>query len=324
MAVRRLIGLGSAALAAAASAGLYAAFRKDMRQLSDDLAARAEVARTALGPIEYARRPGSGRQALVIHGAGGGFDQGLALGTDIFGPDADILAPSRFGYLGTPVPEDGSPAAQADAHAALLDALGIARTVVVGVSAGAPSAIELALRRPERVAALVLLVPRAFAPGAAEVGAPRESRGMLATVMSGIDFPYWLAIRFARRAVVRFLGVPPALEGQAGAEDRARVSAIMRSILPLSRRMAGLRNDSAACIGEWPLDRIAVPTLAISTADDGYRTLPGARYTVSRIPGAELVVLESGGHLLVGQSPRVRAVIDDFLARHDASPPVAA
>ena len=34
-------------------------------------------------------------------------------------------APSRFGYLRTPLPSDASPAAQADAHSCLLDALGL-------------------------------------------------------------------------------------------------------------------------------------------------------------------------------------------------------
>ena len=50
----------------------------------------------------------------------------------------------------TAMPVDASPAAQADAHLALMDALGIDRAVVLGVSAGAPSAMQLALRHPDR------------------------------------------------------------------------------------------------------------------------------------------------------------------------------
>ena len=71
----------------------------------------------------------------------------------------EFVAPSRFGYLKAPVPNDYSPAAQADAHVVLLDFFDIKRAVVVGVSAGAPSAIEIALRHPERVTSLVSVVP---------------------------------------------------------------------------------------------------------------------------------------------------------------------
>jgi hypothetical protein len=59
---------------------------------------------------------GSGIPLLSIHGAGGGYDQGLANAAGFVGAGFRIIAPSRFGYLGTPVPPDISPAAQADAH----------------------------------------------------------------------------------------------------------------------------------------------------------------------------------------------------------------
>jgi len=49
-----------------------------------------------------------------------------------------VIAMSRFGYLRTPRPADASPEAQADAHICLLDALGITKAVVMGVSAGGP------------------------------------------------------------------------------------------------------------------------------------------------------------------------------------------
>src|SRR6185503_12072375 len=77
-----------------------------------------------------------------------------------------VIAMSRFGYLRTPLPADASPAAQADAHACLLDALKISRAAVIGASAGAPSSMQFALRHPDRCSALVLLVPAAYVPRA--------------------------------------------------------------------------------------------------------------------------------------------------------------
>jgi pimeloyl-ACP methyl ester carboxylesterase len=56
------------------------------------------------------------------------------------------------------MPPDATPAAQADAFVALLDALGIDQIDVIGVSAGATSALQLALRHPERVKHLAVLV----------------------------------------------------------------------------------------------------------------------------------------------------------------------
>ena len=316
--MRTIAMLGKAAGATALIAGgtAYRRFRREMRQARARLEAGSRIAATERGPIEYARE-GSGRELLVIHGAGGGYDQGLMLGRELFDRETEILAPSRFGYLRTPVPADSSPAAQAEAHAALLDLLEIERTIVVGVSAGAPSAVELALRHPRRVAALILIVPRLYSP-TESVGADPStpSQAVLRLIMSGADFGYWLAMRIARAALVRFLGVSPEVEARASAEDRRRVTEIVRSILPLSARLPGIEADGAARIAEWPLEKVEAPTLIVTAADDLYRTPPGARYTAERIRGAELKMLEDGGHLMIGRGQEVRDAISDFLAGH--------
>jgi pimeloyl-ACP methyl ester carboxylesterase len=312
-----MLGMAAGAAALASVAAARRGFKRDMEEIAASLQARSDIAQTDWGPVEYARE-GEGQPVLIIHGAGGGFDQGLMLGRDLFGGEAEIVAPSRFGYLRTPVPADASPAAQADAHAALLDALEIGKpVVVVGVSAGAPSAVEMALRHRDRVAGLILVVPRLYSPSES-VGADAStpSQAVLRLIMSGADFGYWLAMRLARASLVRFLGVPPALEAKAPPEERARVSAIIRSILPLSARLPGFEADGAAKIGEWPLDRIEAPTLIVTAADDLYRTPPGARYTAERIKGAELKMLEDGGHLMIGRGGEVRDTIRAFLARH--------
>jgi pimeloyl-ACP methyl ester carboxylesterase len=197
----------------------------------------------------------------------------------------------------------------------LLDALDVERAIIVGVSAGAPSAVELVLRHPDRASALILIVPRAYAPGMEPVGAPPDSNMVMDAVIAGADFIFWLATKVARPLVVRFLGVPPEIEAKAASDDRRKVSDIMRSILPLSRRLPGLLNDSRAVIGEWPLEQVTVPTLVISAEDDLYRTPRPARHVAQGIAGAELLMFESGGHLLVGRGPEIRAAIRSFLRR---------
>ena len=56
------------------------------------------------------------------------------------------------------MPPNATPAAQADAFAALLDALEIGQIDGVGLSAGTPSALQLTLRDPEKVKRLAVLV----------------------------------------------------------------------------------------------------------------------------------------------------------------------
>src|SRR5215469_15745156 len=143
-------GMGAAVaipslVASAVALWTYARYRRDLRARLKRLDGTSFVAQTRCGPIEYAEA-GSGTSLLIVHGAGGGFDQGMEFGgASLAHRGFYVVAASRFGYLRTPMPQDASPAAQADAHAALLDALGIGHSAVLGVSAGAPSAIEFAI-----------------------------------------------------------------------------------------------------------------------------------------------------------------------------------
>lgn len=317
MKTRMLLGavaLAGAGIAAAAFA-TRRLFRHDMADATAGLAGGSRQVETLFGNLEYGRE-GSGGPVLVIHGAGGGYDQGLFFGRELFGSGHDLIAPSRFGYLRSDLPEAHQPGAQADAYDALLDALAVRRAVVVGISAGAPSAIELALRHPGRVSALILVVPRAFAPGV-EVSAERigANKPILAMVMKGQDFAWWSATKLARRRLLRFLGVPGAVYDSASPLERGRLDRIARSILPLSGRMPGIVADAEAQVGPWPLERITAPTLVVAARDCLFNTLPAARWTAEHVPGAELMVVESGGHLLSGRSVEARGRIANFLRR---------
>src|SRR6266536_2653854 len=151
-------------IAIAAAAGVaFLLYKNELGRMRDAASQGSLVANLDIGPIEYADS-GAGIPLLSIHGAGGGFDQGLALAAELVGEGFRIIAPSRFGYLQTPVPQDTSPAAQADAHAALLSKLNVPKSIVLGVSAGARSAIELALRYPDMVTSLILIVPGTYFP----------------------------------------------------------------------------------------------------------------------------------------------------------------
>lgn len=318
---RMLIGGGVAmAVLAAATGGVAWRFRSDLDRARAGARQGSRVLALPGQPIEYADR-GAGRVLLSIHGAGGGFDQGLANAAELVGEGYRIVAPSRFGYLRTPVPSDASPAAQAGAHAALMDALGIPSAVVLGVSAGARSAVELALRWPERVAALILMVPGLYAPQSPVAIEPsRGSRLAFRAVNAGGDFAWWAAMKTAPSVLVRFLGVRPELLAAASPAEREGVMAVVRSVEPLSLRYRGINVDSTPDLHALPLEKISTPTLIVSARDDLFNTLPAATYTAERIPGARLVVYDTGGHLLVGRGEQVRAEVRAFLAAAGAGP----
>jgi pimeloyl-ACP methyl ester carboxylesterase len=281
------------------------------------------LASTRCGPIEYAER-GAGPPVLVVHGAGGGFDQGLDVGDGLARAGFRVIAPSRFGYLRTPLPADASATAQADAHACLLDALGVPRAAVMGISAGGPSALQFALRFPSRTDALVLLVPAAYAPRPADsVRGSRATMFLFDTALRS-DFLFWAASRAARDVFIRsILGTPPALVASAPPAERARIDAVLEHLLPVSARRLGLVNDAKVVSSLAPvaLETIVVPTLAISAEDCGYGTYLGAKYTAEHVPGARFIGYPRGGHMLVGHDEEVTREIVGFLRK--PGPPAA-
>ncbi len=302
---------------------LSLSYRNEIRRARARIATGSKMLKTAVGPIEYAEA-GEGPPVLVIHGAGGGFDQGLDIGEGFLQRGFRVIAPSRFGYLRTPLPKKGSPAAQADAHAAVLDALGIQRCPVLGVSAGGPSAVQLALRHPDRVSALVLMVPAVYAPRP-DAETPKRMSTLGSFVMTltlRSDFLFWLALRLAPRATTRMiLGTPPELLTRADAAERARAQRVLDHILPVSSRRHGLLNDGAVVptLPRFELERLEAPTLIISARDDLYQTFAGSRYSAEHIPNARFIGYRTGGHMLVGHERETTKEIVDFLRAPDPS-----
>jgi len=96
---------------------------------------------------------------------------------------------------------------------------------------------------------------------------------------------------------------------------------MLRSILPISRRAAGIWNDSVVSsnLTRYPLEDIRVPTLVISAADDLYGTCEGSFYTAEEIHYAQFVGFATGGHLLIGHREEVRSHIRSFLEGAEAA-----
>ncbi|MDY5861658.1 alpha/beta fold hydrolase, partial [Agathobacter sp.] len=103
----------------------------------------AQTVTLSYGDMTYVDS-GKGEVILSIHGIFGGYDQAYDTCKD-FCSDYRIIAPSRFGYLGSDVSGDGTPAKQAEAYVELLDKLGIDKVYLLATSAGGSIAIRFAL-----------------------------------------------------------------------------------------------------------------------------------------------------------------------------------
>ena len=322
------VGRGVAIFASLMVFGLlvltYFNYDRDIRRARQRISAGSQIVETACGPIEYAIA-GNGPPVLVAHGSGGGYDAGLDLTKGPVQSGFRVVAMSRFGYLRTPLPADASPAAQADAYACLLDALGLQRAALIGVSGGGPSAMQFALRHPERTAALVLLVPAAYPTHLEQrqQGATPEQTSALTKFLFDIalkwDFLFWAAPRLAPQAVDEaLLATPPEVVQSASAEERARVAEMLDHLLPFSARRLGVLNDAANenPLPRYELERIAAPTLILSAADDMYGTYDGARYSAEHISHARFISYPTGGHVLVGRYEQAMSEVVSFLAAY--------
>ena len=269
----------------------------------------SQTVQTACGEIEYATH-GSGTPILVVHGIFGGHDQGLVLAKGQIGADFQSIIPSRFGYLGSSMPEDASPAGQADAFACLLDELGIEKAAILGTSAGGTSAIQFALRHPDRCTGLILVSSNA--PGEVEVGLPPKP---LANVLFRSDFAFWLMTTQFPSSMQGIMGVPADYEMTP--EEKAEMDKVMSTLLPVSPRAEGALFDmyvsNPAINEDVPMDEIGVPTLVIHAQDDPLADYDNTRAMAQAIPNAELVTIPEGGHPLLGHEDEIRARIGAFI-----------
>jgi pimeloyl-ACP methyl ester carboxylesterase len=284
------------------------------------------VVTTALGPVEVVEA-GEGRPVLALHGGMGGFDQGLILAEAVLGGATAagfrVLAPSRPGYLGTPLGVRRTPEAQADLFAALLDRLGLGPVLVTAVSAGGPSALAFARRHPGRCAGLVLVsacTARLDVP--ARVRARLPMLKAMSRVPGLLPLMGWLAARQPEKAArASILDAAECRRTLADPEAGPLMRALQESVLHrAAARLPGTANDVAvfAALPAQPEGPVGVPVLAVHGTGDRVVPFAHAERLMAADPSVELMEVAGGEHVcLFTHMDAMRARVRAFLGRLD-------
>ncbi|MCJ7623080.1 MAG: alpha/beta hydrolase [Anaerolineaceae bacterium] len=288
-------------------------YKQEKQSARRHLQTGSQLYETAAGLVETAII-GKGPAVLISHGSGGGYDMGLWLAR-LIGGQFYFVAPSRFGYLRTPLPSNPTPEAQADTYAALLDTLNVSSVIIVGLSAGGPSALQFALRYPGRCRGLIMLsaISRSLPP------LPPLLKAIY-TFMLWSDFIPWLFYAIAPDAVFQANGVSRALLARIKLEPEKMdfLRTLYQTTFPTTLRREGIINDMQrfTILPAYPLERITTPTLVIHAINDPIVPFELGEFSAQTIPGAQFLRLSDGGHFsCVTHQEETTTVMQEFLMR---------
>jgi 3-oxoadipate enol-lactonase len=235
----------------------------------------------------FYQEAGSGHPLLLIMGWGGDHT-GWALQTPAFSAEFRCVAFDNRGAGRSDQPDvPYTIRMMAEDAVGVMDALGIDRAHVAGLSMGGMIAQEIAITHPDRVRTLGLHATLA-----------RPDRYLIAVGHSVL----WARAALEREEFVRTL-LPWLLSPRTYAERSDLVEFLARSFAehPYPASLTGVR----------------CPTLITVGADDILVPLRFSRVLQERIRGAELIVIEGGGHGCLWEQPDVFNEISlDFLRKH--------
>ncbi len=189
---------------------------------------------------------------------------------------------------------------------AVVDAVGLERFALLGISQGCPASIAYAVRHPERVSQLVLY--GGYALGWAKRGPKDKEQGnaIVELIRQG-----WGQDNPAFRQMFTSQMMPGATTEQ------------MQWFNELQRVTTSPENAARLrlAIGEIDvmslLPHVSTPTLVLHAREDAAVPFDAGRKMASMIPGARFVPLESANHLLIESEPawsRFLAEVRSFLS----------
>lgn len=273
----------------------FMSIRKEALKRFATYEAKAKVLETSYGQLAYIDE-GEGEVVLSCHGICGGYDQAYDT-LEGMHEKYRILAPSRFGYPGSELPENATIEMQVEAYIELLDDLKIDKVYVLATSAGGTSAIRFALMHPERTKGLIL-----YCSGYPGLEAPEK-------MLTYVGPPAFMC-----HDVAMWL-ISPLFKPIMGMEQ-----ATLKVIMPFKEKKNGIVFDAKVTNTDminhykaYDMSKMKVPVLSIHAKDDKLAKFESVVPWIEKIPEVQLVILENGGHLMEGHQAKIRQALDEFI-----------
>jgi pimeloyl-ACP methyl ester carboxylesterase len=295
--------------------GIAIWFGIDTRQAFARITGNSALLSSPLGDIEF-KRGGAGVPVLVVHGSGGGYDQGALIAKALLDERFDWIAPSRFGYLRSTFPQGATFDDQAEAYAHLLDRLGLPKVAVVALSHGGPSALLFAVLYPDRVTSLTLLSCGVASSSDAHQAEANQKGDALTTIFK-FEIVYWVVRKVLRNRLMQLMGASDNVIADLTTEQRTLVNRLIDYMAPVTPRYAGVAFDNRAAMPNERVAAIRAPTLIIHAMDDSLQLFHNAEYAMAHIPGSRLIAFDRGGHLLLAvEQSAIQAEVREFILAH--------
>jgi alpha-beta hydrolase superfamily lysophospholipase len=216
----------------------------------------------------------------------------------------------------------------------LLDALKIKEKVfMLGISLGGPTALQFALRHPDRCRGLIMqdAVSMEYHPS---LKAKNSFLGKLFLSKYGRNLIGWfqyLCVKFAPASVFdEYLQVETfydkdktkqlAEEIMKDPKEVEKLKALINMTSPMSLRMTGLDSEMkyAAKIPRYPLEKLKVPTLVTQSKVDRDVEFKNGEFVANTVPNAEFYIFDGLGHLFWFGSewPAIYSKMVSFLKKH--------
>ncbi|OJJ13917.1 hypothetical protein BKI52_44940 [marine bacterium AO1-C] len=277
----------------------------------------SKIIQTKLGQIEYSII-GQGKPVVFLHGGHSNCNETLFYkGYDT--THFQLITPSRPGYGQTPLNGHKQPKEAAKLIEAMLDQLGIHQIIVVGISAGGLTALELAANFPEKVTQLILIsavTKKWLTPQdktykrASKMFSPKREK------MSWKLFRTFFTVFPRQMTKVLF----KELSSQKGQKiTREEIAAIKEMTFKQSAG-EGFITDLEQDIVPELITKIKCPTLIMHSKNDQSVNIAMAHHAHEKIKHSELKVYDNKwGHLLwVGEDNRQPINdLNDFLIKYN-------
>jgi 3-oxoadipate enol-lactonase len=257
------------------------------------------IIETSMGPLGVELRGSGGTPLLFLHGVGSN-RTAWAAQVEHFGRERLTIALDWPGYGDSAFMAGASRNTFVEAVLALLDALGVERAHVCGLSLGGVIAIGLSAAAPERLASLVLADSFARHP---------EGQAILDRSLDGARRLGMRGLAKGRADALLALPAKPDVRGQV-VETMARIDPAAYALAAEAVWLADQRDAAAT---------ITCPTLILCGSDDRITPPSLSEELKALIPHAGLVEIAGAGHLPNLEQPAVfNRVLDAFLSEVEA------